>query len=61
MAPETNEDAVVMCVCGHGENAHEHYRSGTDCSLCVAGNCRKFRMLSIDIKAAEPAHTLHQD
>jgi hypothetical protein len=28
------------CTCGHGFNAHEHYRRGTDCALCT---CPKFR------------------
>ncbi|WIA98943.1 hypothetical protein [Curtobacterium sp. MCBA15_012] len=28
------------CVCGHAEDAHEHYRPGTDCALC---DCPKFR------------------
>jgi hypothetical protein len=22
------------CGCGHGRQAHQHYRRGTDCSLC---------------------------
>jgi len=39
-------DGIVLvldpstCVCGHGEDAHEHYRPGTDCALC---DCPKFR------------------
>jgi len=28
------------CTCGHGEQAHEHYRRGTDCALC---SCPRFR------------------
>jgi hypothetical protein len=28
------------CRCGHWRQAHEHYRSGTDCSLCP---CPRFR------------------
>jgi hypothetical protein len=28
------------CTCGHGADAHEHYRRGTDCALC---SCPKFR------------------
>ena len=28
------------CRCGHERVSHEHYRSGTDCALCV---CRRFR------------------
>jgi hypothetical protein len=30
-------------MCGHGKEAHEHYRRGTDCSLCPAGECTRFR------------------
>jgi|1186.fasta_scaffold238226_1 hypothetical protein len=25
------------CACGHGKQAHEHYRRGTDCALCLCG------------------------
>jgi hypothetical protein len=25
------------CACGHGKQAHEHYRRGTDCALCRCG------------------------
>ncbi|MBF4594166.1 MULTISPECIES: hypothetical protein [Curtobacterium] len=31
---------AVTCVCGHVQDAHEHYRPGTDCALC---DCQKFR------------------
>lgn len=27
------------CTCGHGKQAHDHYRRGTDCALC---QCAKF-------------------
>jgi hypothetical protein len=27
------------CRCGHGKDAHEHYRSGADCSAC---QCARF-------------------
>lgn len=27
------------CRCGHGRQAHEHYRRGSDCALCT---CRRF-------------------
>jgi hypothetical protein len=30
----------VVCVCGHEQVAHEHYRPGTDCALC---DCPRFR------------------
>jgi len=28
------------CRCGHLRNAHQHYRSGSDCGLC---GCPRFR------------------
>jgi hypothetical protein len=31
------------CLCGHPREAHEHYRSGTDCALCGRAGCRRFR------------------
>ena len=31
------------CLCGHAESAHEHYRRGSDCALCLTGVCAKFR------------------
>ncbi|GAA3337471.1 hypothetical protein GCM10017714_04650 [Curtobacterium pusillum] len=38
------QDIVVVdtaiCVCGHAQEAHEHYRRGSDCALC---DCPKFR------------------
>lgn len=33
-------DDRVTCVCGHEQDAHEHYRPGTDCALC---DCPRFR------------------
>ncbi|MGK5110462.1 MULTISPECIES: hypothetical protein [unclassified Geodermatophilus] len=29
------------CTCGHGKQAHEHYRRGTDCALCACGRYRR--------------------
>jgi hypothetical protein len=35
--------------CGHAKQAHQHYRSGTDCSLC---SCPRFhRSLSASVRA----------
>jgi hypothetical protein len=31
------------CCCRHPAAAHEHYRQGSDCSLCPAGDCLRFR------------------
>jgi hypothetical protein len=36
-------DPRERCVCGHVWAAHEHYRKGTDCALCPAGDCDWFR------------------
>ena len=33
------EDSAT-CVCGHPQEAHEHYRPGSDCALC---DCPRFR------------------
>ena len=33
--------AVVTCICGHPLSAHQHYRRGSDCSLCR--DCRKYQ------------------
>lgn len=32
-------DLGKPCSCGHGKQAHEHYRAGSDCALC---SCRRF-------------------
>lgn len=32
----------LTCRCGHGHDAHRHYRSGSDCALC---GCARFRAL----------------
>jgi hypothetical protein len=31
--------AGPQCTCGHGRQAHEHYRRGHDCAMC---SCAKF-------------------
>ncbi len=31
------EPAGAPCSCGHGKQAHEHYRAGSDCALCDCG------------------------
>lgn len=36
-------EGAKLCICGHDRTAHEHYRSGSDCSLCPTRSCRKFR------------------
>jgi hypothetical protein len=32
-----------ICVCGHSEAAHRHFRSGSDCGSCGAKLCSRFR------------------
>ncbi|MDQ1715191.1 MAG: hypothetical protein QOC60_1136 [Frankiaceae bacterium] len=32
--------APDVCRCGHGREAHEHYRAGNECALC---DCRNYR------------------
>jgi len=32
-----------VCVCRHGRDAHGHYRGGTDCAVCPAGDCGRYR------------------
>ncbi|NMI02050.1 (Fe-S)-binding protein [Pseudonocardia acidicola] len=31
-----------LCRCGHGPQAHDHYRPGSDCGICGAASCRRF-------------------
>lgn len=33
-----------QCRCGHVEEAHEHYRKGSDCGICGRATCRSFRL-----------------
>jgi hypothetical protein len=30
---------AISCSCGHGKQAHMHYRRGTDCACC---DCTRF-------------------
>ena len=38
-------DAVPgdQCVCGHERSAHRHFRSASDCALCAADVCVRYR------------------
>jgi len=31
----TVADRIVLCQCGHGRDAHRHYRRGSECALCA--------------------------
>lgn len=33
---------VKVCVCGHQEETHEHYRFGSDCSICGRSGCDRY-------------------
>jgi hypothetical protein len=41
--PPTPRTVTDPCACGHGKDAHDHYRPGTDCGACGADVCDEFR------------------
>jgi len=43
MARRRQADQTECCQCGHARAAHEHYRKGTDCAICDASTCDRFR------------------
>jgi hypothetical protein len=48
-----------VCACGHPQEAHEHYRRGSDCGICGAVQCASFRAVKTTSppveRAGEPA------
>ncbi|MGQ0574890.1 MAG: hypothetical protein ACT4RN_11895 [Pseudonocardia sp.] len=40
MAPDATPRSAARCRCGHGRDAHEHFRRGSDCALC---GCPRYR------------------
>lgn len=46
MASKVNEIAGLTCRCGHVKGAHEHYRRGSECSLCPPGACGHFKAIA---------------
>jgi hypothetical protein len=40
------------CRCGHPRAAHEHYRSGSDCSVCGPAVCDRFRPAGSRVRRA---------
>jgi hypothetical protein len=40
VAPRAPVDGP-LCTCGHGRQAHQHYRRGTDCALCACAGFRR--------------------
>lgn len=46
-SPNTRSDR--LCRCGHSYAAHQHYRSGSECSLC--SECPRYRsMLGLAVR-----------
>jgi hypothetical protein len=43
--------AGAPCRCGHGSEAHEHFRAGTDCAQCGCGRFRNATGLKARIAA----------
>jgi hypothetical protein len=43
-------DAGPACTCGHGRQAHEHYRRGSDCALCDCARFRRRRHLRLGLR-----------
>jgi hypothetical protein len=41
--PPPAQTVVKPCACGHGKDAHEHYRAGSDCGACGATLCEEYR------------------
>lgn len=37
-----------MCSCGHAREAHEHYRRGTECSICDVTSCSAFTPVAVE-------------
>ncbi len=55
MRKSKRTDAMVesdVCECGHGRDAHEHYRKGTECSLCDIRACAEFRAVVVPVLAS---------
>ncbi|WP_343947017.1 hypothetical protein [Pseudonocardia zijingensis] len=41
--PPEQHTVVDPCLCGHGPEAHEHYRPGSDCGACGRSACGEYR------------------
>ena len=41
--PPAQRTVVDPCMCGHGQEAHEHYRPGSDCGACGRAACGEYR------------------
>jgi hypothetical protein len=36
-----------LCVCGHDEDTHRHWRPGSDCGICGVGDCARYRPVDL--------------
>jgi hypothetical protein len=36
-----------LCVCGHDESAHKHFRGGSDCGICGVADCARYRPVDL--------------
>lgn len=45
---------MSRCVCGHVDEAHRHYRTGSDCGACGRGVCPWF----VDLADRDELHSL---
>ena len=41
--PAVHPVPTASCLCGHGSDAHAHWRPGSDCGLCGAAGCSTLR------------------
>jgi hypothetical protein len=47
IAKKTQPHASDVCACGHAREAHEHYRRGTECSICDVQVCSSFTPVAV--------------
>ena len=47
ISKKTVPQANDMCACGHAFEAHEHYRKGTECSICDVKACSAFSAVTV--------------
>lgn len=47
ISKKTVPQANDMCECGHAFEAHEHYRKGTECSICDVRACSAFSAVTV--------------
>lgn len=46
VTPPATTPVANPCRCGHGRDAHEHFRRGTDCAGCDCAHFRRPSLLS---------------